>query len=103
MLGVTNDDKPIFSKHLENIIKNETKHGVKSVRIRSYSGPYFTAFGLNMEGYIISLRIQSEYGHFSRSEKVHAISSVKRYKGYEQNKLIKRSLIKTQYRYCLLV
>ena len=30
---------------------------VKSVRIRSYSGPHFPAFGLN----------NSEYGHFLRS------------------------------------
>ena len=28
------------------------KHCVKSVRIRSYSGPYLTAFGLIMEKYI---------------------------------------------------
>ena len=32
-------------------------HCVKRVRIRSYSGPFFYAFGLN----------NSEYGHFSRS------------------------------------
>ena len=33
-------------------------HCVKSVRIRSYSGPYFPAFGLN----------NTEYGHFLRSD-----------------------------------
>ena len=43
------------------------------------SGPYFPAFGLNMERYKVSLRIQSKcgekkdqnnskYGYFSRSE-----------------------------------
>ena len=32
----------------------------KSVRIRSYSGPYFPAFGLNTERYSVSLRIQSK-------------------------------------------
>ena len=37
-------------------------HWVKSVRIRSYSGPYFPAFGLNTERYSVSLRIQSKYG-----------------------------------------
>ena len=37
-------------------------HHVKSVRIRSYSGPYFPAFGLNTERYRLSLRIQSECG-----------------------------------------
>ena len=34
-------------------------HCVKSVRIRSYSGPHFPAFGLNTEK---SLRIQSKCG-----------------------------------------
>ena len=37
-------------------------HCVKSVRIRSYSGPHFPAFGLNSERYGVSLRIQSECG-----------------------------------------
>ena len=37
-------------------------HCEKSVRIRSYSGPYFPAFGLNTERYTVSLRIQSEWG-----------------------------------------
>ena len=35
---------------------------VKSVRIRSYSGPHFPEFGLNTERYGLSLRIQSECG-----------------------------------------
>ena len=33
---------------------------MKSVRIRSFSGPYFPAFGLNTERYNVSLRIQSK-------------------------------------------
>ena len=37
-------------------------HCVKSVRIRSFSGPYFPAFGLNTERYGVSLHIQSECG-----------------------------------------
>ena len=37
-------------------------HGVKSARIRSYSGPHFPAFGLNTERYCVSLCIQSECG-----------------------------------------
>ena len=37
-------------------------HCVKSVRIRSYSGPHFPAFKLNMERYSVSLRIQFECG-----------------------------------------
>ena len=35
-------------------------HRVKSVHIRSYSSPFFPAFGLNTERYGVSLRIQSE-------------------------------------------
>ena len=37
-------------------------HCVKIVRIRSYSGPYFPAFGLNTERYFVSLLFHSEYG-----------------------------------------
>ena len=36
------------------------RHCVKSVRIRSYSGPNFPALGLNKERYGVYLRIQSE-------------------------------------------
>ena len=47
-------------------------HCVKSVRIRSFSGPHFPAFGLNTERYSVHMRENtyqknSEYGHFSRS------------------------------------
>ena len=38
------------------------KHCVKSVRIRSFSNPYFPRFTLINERYSISLRIQSESG-----------------------------------------
>ena len=34
----------------------------KSVRVRSYSGPHFPPFRLNMERYGVSLHIQSEFG-----------------------------------------
>ena len=37
-------------------------HCIKSVRIRSYSGPYFPAFGLNTERHGVFLSIQSECG-----------------------------------------
>ena len=36
-------------------------HCVKSLRIRSFFGPFFPAFGLNTERYSISDRFQSEY------------------------------------------
>ena len=35
-------------------------HCVKSICIRSYSGPFFSAFWLSTERYVASLRIQSE-------------------------------------------
>ena len=37
---------------------------VKGVRIQSYFGPHFLAFGLNTERYGVSLRIQSKYGKY---------------------------------------
>ena len=40
----------------------EVRSCVKSVQIRSFSGPYFPTFGLNSERYGVSLRIQSECG-----------------------------------------
>ena len=39
-----------------------TSYYVKGVRIRSYCGPHFSAFGLNTERYPVSLRIQFECG-----------------------------------------
>ena len=39
-----------------------TFYWLTSVRIRSYSGPYFPAFGLNTERYRVSLRIQPKCG-----------------------------------------
>ena len=35
-----------------------------SVQIRSFSGPYFPALGLNTERLSVSLRIQSEWGKY---------------------------------------
>ena len=56
----------IFISHFLDIHKeqekNDKKHCVKSVRIRSFSGPYFPAFGLNTD------QNNSEYEHFLRSE-----------------------------------
>ena len=37
-------------------------HCVKSVHIRSFSGPYFPVFGLKTERHFVSLHIQSECG-----------------------------------------
>ena len=42
------------------IVPMEQNHCLKSVRIWSFFGPYFPAFGLNTERYAVSLHIQSE-------------------------------------------
>ena len=56
------------------------KHSVKSVRIRSYFGPYFPAFELNTDRYSDrsifrpyagKYQHNSEYGHFSCTEGCH--------------------------------
>ena len=63
-----------MNSNLANTARKVSKYGV-------ISGPYFSLFGLNMEGYGVSLRIQPEYrkirtrnnsvfehfSHFSRS------------------------------------
>ena len=54
--------KAIFLDALEKLHLIENTHCVKSVRIRSDSGPFFPAFELNTERYKVSLRFQSEYG-----------------------------------------
>ena len=53
-------------------------HCVKKVHIRSFSGSYFPAFGLNRERYSVSFQIQSEYGKIrtrktSNSDTFHAV------------------------------
>ena len=68
---------------LQKIQLPSTMHCVKSVRIRSFSGPCFPAFGLNTERYSVeilrispySVRIRentghknSKYGHFLRCD-----------------------------------
>ena len=44
----------------KNLLFCSYLHSVKSVRIRSFAGLYFSAFELNMERYRESLRIQSK-------------------------------------------
>ena len=45
-----------------SILSHLHLHCIKSVRIRSFSGTYFPAFGLNTERYEVSLCIQSKCG-----------------------------------------
>ena len=47
----------ICNRQMEKVSED---HCVKSVRFRSYSGPYFPAFGLNTERYRESIHIQFE-------------------------------------------
>ena len=49
-----------FDKRSLNLMKSN--HCVKRVRIWSYFGSHFAAFGLNTEKYFVYLRIQSECG-----------------------------------------
>ena len=51
-----------YARNGQNISLIPGVHCGKSIRIRSFSGPYFPAFGRNTERYGVS-----EYGHFSRS------------------------------------
>ena len=44
------------------IISIKLCHYLKSVRIRSFSGPYFPAFGLDTDRYSVSLHNQSDSG-----------------------------------------
>ena len=51
------------TENLSNIVIGFISiHCVKSVRIGSFSGPYFPVFGLNTERYVEFLCIQSEFG-----------------------------------------
>ena len=95
-LFITNNHDSFHLWWKENLVKHQkvlkyygqdcrfhyTSCKVKSVSIRSFSGPYFPAFGLNSERYTITLRIQSECGK-TRTRKTpdmgtfHAINGIK--------------------------
>ena len=64
---------------------------VKSVRIRSFSGPYFPAFGLNTKRYSVSLRIQSECTKI-RTRKTPNTDTF-----YAVNRLCQRNLLISQF------
>ena len=58
-------DFRIFLNHF--FMLATSSHFVKSVRVRSYSGPHFPAFGLKTERYGVSFHIQSKYGKIRTS------------------------------------
>ena len=51
-----------FKQVWNNILELKTYHYVERVRICSFSGPYFPAFGLHTERFGVYLSIQSECG-----------------------------------------
>ena len=53
--------KTFLKKCFHNLYLHDL-HCMKSVRIQSYSGQHFPAFGLNTERYGVSLHIQSKCG-----------------------------------------
>ena len=77
-------------------------HCVQSVRIRSYSGPYFSAFGQNTERYPYSVRMRentnqnnSEYGHILRNDKFLTLRNL------EAEPKIKQQLNENKVIYCI--
>ena len=77
-------------------------HCVQSVRIRSYSGPYFPAFGQNTERYPYSVRMRentnqnnSEYGHILRNDKFLTLRNL------EAEPKIKQQLNENKVIYCI--
>ena len=51
-----------YVKCSQYLFRLDIKTAQENVRIRSFSGPYFPAFGLNTEIYRVNLYIQSECG-----------------------------------------
>ena len=53
---------PIFDSDFQVEGIKQNCHCVKNVRVRSFSGPYFSTFGLSTERRGVSHHIQSECG-----------------------------------------
>ena len=73
--------QPLFPKTRTHFLYYNI-YCVKSVRIRSYSGQHFPAFGPNTERYFASLCIQSEWGKMQtritpNTKNFHAVYSKK--------------------------
>ena len=93
----------IFFQNLENFPNSQVdfqtfctlEHCVKSVRIRSFSGPYFPAFGLSTERYSVSLHIQSECGKMPtrKTPKTDTFHAVEMAPIFDRNKNKGRSCI----------
>ena len=73
----------VFTESFSEKSLQSNKHQVKSVDIRSFSGPFFRVLGLNMEIYFVNLRIysvnlciQSKRMDQENSEYVHVLHGV---------------------------
>ena len=78
MVSMSDQQTSVIMSHYNSF--SYTSHCVKSVRVRSYSGPHFRAFGLNTETHSGSLRIQSECGEMptritQNTDTFHAVSN----------------------------
>ena len=78
MVSMSDQQTSVIMSHYNSF--SYTNHCVKSVRVRSYSGPHFRAFGLNTETHSGSLRIQSECGEMptritQNTDTFHAVSN----------------------------
>ena len=100
LIAKTIQNKDVITAEVNQKKKMVTRaHYVKNVRIWSYSGPYFPAFGLNTERCEVSLRIQSECGKIrtrvtSNTQTFHAvILNIKKTKTVQRNS-IKKELCK---------
>ena len=69
--------KPTTSKIFANI---KIKHCVKSVRIRSYSGPYFPAFGLNTERYSVLSALERKIELWESRELMDLLKKLKKFR-----------------------
>ena len=80
----------LVSKLYENLMCNQSQISkYKSVRIRSFSGPDFPAFGLNTEIYRVNLRIVSKCGEIRtvKTQNAEAFHAVEITRFTEQNNL----------------
>ena len=71
-----------------------THHSVKSVRIWSYSGPHFSAFGLNTERYSVTRKKLDNQTH-SNIQMFHVIAIFVVFRNVSEKKYKKNKNIET--------
>ena len=70
----------------------DSKHCLKSVRIRSFTGPHLPAFRLNTESYRVNIRIQSECGNTDQKNFEHGHVSCSGRDSEKDNELLISSI-----------